>query len=126
ACLAYKRQETYGPWVCTWSVVGAGSLFLMSLGEFILRPTLNGLGLWALWPLGCLLLSKEIREARWELYLTLLLGAVLSGTEEMASALCLGDLALIVLRRPGEPSPVDAHRWSFSIYRMGLLASLGV
>lgn len=125
-CLAYKRQEAYGPWVCTVSVVGAGSLFLMSLGDFVLDPTLGGIGLWALWPLGSLLLSKEIREARWELYLTLLAAAAISGTEEMASALCLGDLALIMLKKPSVLSPTAPHRWSFSIYRMTLLASLAV
>jgi hypothetical protein len=96
--LAFHRSQSYGNLVTSASIVGTGALLAVMIGDFTLRPSLQGLSVWCLWPLLGLAFSRELRDARKGLYLTLLGASALTGSAELASALCLGDLALIGLR----------------------------
>lgn len=100
--LSYRRQEAYGPFVTVLSVVGIGSLLPILCGSYLLRPSLEALSLWVLLPIASLLLSPQIREARLGLYVTLIIASVLTGTPELASAICLGDLAVVGLGSKSE------------------------
>ncbi len=100
AYMAYKRHEAYGVPVAVSSVLGGGLLLAMFCADYTLRPSLSGMGFWALLPLAALLGNRELRASRSGLYLTLLLGSAVTGSAEMASAICLGDLALLALKVP--------------------------
>lgn len=114
--LALRRYEAYGPVVTGSAVIGVGLLLIPMVGNFQLVPGLEGLSLWSLLPLLLLAWPAEIRKERPGFYLTLLLGAVLSGRPELASAVALGDLALILLKRtaPAEPAEACEQEWQLS------------
>jgi hypothetical protein len=98
--MAYKRHKAYGVAVAVCCVLGGGLLLAMFCADYTLEPALSGLGVWSALPLAALALNKELRASRAGLYLTLLLASVLTGSAELASAICLGDLALLALRTP--------------------------
>ena len=102
AYLAYLRQKSYGNFVSVLAVVGTGSLLAVLVGRYTLLPSTGGLSLWCLIPLLSLLLMKELRRERAGIYLILLLGSFITGSPEVASAICLGDLALLGLQLKGE------------------------
>jgi hypothetical protein len=115
--LAYKRHEVYGLPVVVCCVLGGGVMLALSCVDYTLKPALSGLGAWTLLPLVAVTLNKELRAARTGLYLTLLLGSVLTGSAELASAICLGDLALLALRIPAVPATVTkaASEWRLPV-----------
>lgn len=98
--VAYKRLAKYGIPVTATSVLGAGMLLAMFCADYTLQPALTGLGGWSLLPLAALAWNKELRAARTGLYLTLLAASVVTGSAELASSICLGDLGLLALRIP--------------------------
>ena len=105
AYMAYKRHEAYGVPVAVSSVLGGGLLLAMFCADYTLRPSVSGMGVWALLPLLALLGNKELRASRSGLYLTLLLGSAVTGSAEVASAICLGDIALLALKVPASSNP---------------------
>lgn len=117
AYLCYRRQEAYGPLVCALAIVGSGSALLFAFSDFRLQPSLGGLSGWVLVPLLAVRFWPEVREARAGLYLTLLGASVLTGTPELASAICLGDLALTTLKSQG-PEDESVSGWRLPLARL--------
>ncbi|HIB66207.1 MAG TPA: hypothetical protein EYO33_14105 [Phycisphaerales bacterium] len=107
AYLAYLRQKSYGNFVSVLAVVGTGSLLAVLVGSYTLTPSTIGLSLWSAVPLLSLLLVRELRKERAGIYLTLLSGSVVTGSPEVASAICFGDLALLGLQVKGESEEAE-------------------
>ncbi len=117
AFLALRRHSAYGPVVTAAAVVGVGALLVPMVGRYTLEPSLAGWTWWTLLPLFLALWPQEIRGQRWGFYLTLLLGSALTGRPELASAVALGDLALVLLKRTEsapEASDFPEASWSVS------------
>lgn len=102
--LALRRHQAYGVLVTAGAVVGVGALLVPMAGNYQMVPSLSGLSLWSLLPLLLLLWPEELRRERRGFYLSLLGGAVLTGRPELASAVALGDFALVMLKRIGTAS----------------------
>lgn len=100
--LAVKRTESYGLSLVACSLLGTGGLLVAMTGDYSLSPSLGGLSGWTLWPILGLCLIAELRAARWELYVVMLLASALTGSPELASIVCLGDLSLLALRAPSK------------------------
>lgn len=89
--------------------------------DYTLKPALSGMSVWALLPLAALAFNKELRAARAGLYLTLLLASIVTGSAELASAICLGDLALLALKIPSTPTTTERSSTEWRLPARGVI-----
>lgn len=107
AYLSYRRQTAYGLVVPALALLGVGCLLIPIGGNYRLEPSLTSWSALTLLVLFATALPGPIRQARAGLYLTLLLGSGLTGTNELASILLLGDLAFTGLKALESESPAE-------------------
>lgn len=110
AYLAFRRQAAYGLVIPAVSLLGVGGLLIPLAGEYRLVPGLTGWSVLTLAPLLLSVLTGPVRQARAGIYLTLLLGSVLTGVAELASVLALGDLAFVILEKLNRAEPPTSVR----------------
>jgi len=114
--LSYKRLSSYGAFVAFTAVMGSALLMVVLIGDFVLRPSLQGLSGWTLIPLITLWRWPEIRESRKELYGVLLAASVLTGSPELATPICLGDLMVCGFRWKGKEDKSEAEGRELPLY----------
>lgn len=107
AYLAYRRQNAYGLALPTVALFGVGCLLIPLADGYRMQPGLDGWYLWSLLPLALAIIPSELRSARGGIYLSLLLGSLLTGSPELASLLALGDLAFVALEACRPASKID-------------------
>ncbi len=95
--LGYRRQPAYGLILPSVVLLGVGGLLIPLSGDYRLQPSLFGWSWLTFVPLVLAFWPESVRQARAGIYLTLLLGSLLTGQAELASVLALGDLAFVGL-----------------------------
>lgn len=110
AYLAYRRQQAYGLPLALTCVLSAGTAILGFMGTATIVPSLAGLDWWVVFPLA-LMINRELRQARGGFYLALAIGSMLTGTPEIASALALGDLVVVIRKWRHQDEPTDKNSW---------------
>lgn len=127
--LALRRHAVYGPVVTAGAVVGVGALLVPMAGDYTLEPSLHRWTLWSVVPLVLSFWPREISQERKGFYLSLLLGSALTGTPELATAMALGDLALVLLKKTEkstETEPFPEGAWTVTGRTLLQLAALVV
>lgn len=121
AHLAFRRQAAYGVVIPALALLGAGCLLIPLSGGYRLEPGLSGWSYLSLAPLLLSLTRGPARAARGGIYVSLLLGSLLTGEAELASALAWGDLAFLALsalQSPETPERLSGPRvrlaWLFT------------
>lgn len=118
AYLALRRQKAYGLWLVGVIIAGNAALFLGLAGDYIMTPNPHGLRMSSFLCLLSLLIP-EIRASRTGLYLAMLGASMATGASELASAVCMGDLVVVGLRKSeaveGEEAVADRSpgEWRF-------------
>lgn len=125
AYLSYRRQPAYGLILPSVVLLGVGGLLIPLSGDYRLQPGLSGWSWLTLAPLFLAFWPDSVRQARGGIYLTLLLGSLLTGRAELASVVALGDLAflgLAWLEQPTSESPLPGTALRVS-WLLGFLAT---
>ncbi len=93
AYLCYKREKAYGMIVSSATLFGVGCLLIPIAGTFRWEPSCSGLTLFSILPIGLILFGRKHFFERTGTYVSLIFGALLSGSAELATPIALADLA---------------------------------